>query len=76
MADWVIQLIVFVVTQVISYALRPKAKTSQKGTSQDIETPTAEAGLPVAVVFGRITLKTVNVCGYWQKSKFEHEEKV
>ena len=58
------QAFLFVLSIVLSYALQPKAKAPQGQKAQDITSPTTDAGTPLQVVFGRITLRNPNTLGY------------
>lgn len=63
---WVIQLIVAITLQVAAYLLAPKPQSS-KAEARDLEAPTAEAGRPIPVLFGTMTIKGVNVLHYNDK---------
>jgi hypothetical protein len=56
---WV-SIIIALIMAVISYMITPKPKQPQPPATQDLEGPTADAGRPVPVVFGTITMKGVN----------------
>lgn len=58
---------------VLSYALTPKPKTSQPDATKDLENPTAEAGRPVPVVFGTVTIKSPNVLWFGEKGSREYK---
>jgi len=58
---------------VISYILRPKPDTSGDWQSQDLRAPTADAGKPVPVVFGEITVVSPNVMFYGDIDKDDYE---
>lgn len=74
MGFWV-QLAIAVVLSVVSYMLTPKPKSSSVQT-QDLREPTAEAGLPVPVVFGEVTVTRPNVLYYGDIGKRQYEVKV
>lgn len=65
---WVIALIVSTVLQVAAYLLTPKPKGSNN-EAKDLESPTAEAGRPVPVLFGTMGVKGLNVLHYTDKAK-------
>lgn len=67
MSFW-IQLIIAIVLMVIAYMITPKPK-SPSVTAQDMDEPTAEAGKPLGVVFGTVTIKSPNVLWFGDKSK-------
>lgn len=69
-----LQLIVAIVMLVVSYLLTPKPKTQRPTfTMQDGDTPTAEAGKPLPVVFGTVTVKSLNVLWYGEKGSYERD---
>lgn len=70
---FLIQLFVAIAVAVIAYALMPKPKTAKPAASQDLESPTAEAGREVPVVFGRIEVYGLNILAFGWKSKNEHQ---
>lgn len=61
---FLIQLAIGVVLNVIAYLLMPKPKGPQPDEVKDLEAPTAEAGRPIPVVFGDVTVSGVNVIFY------------
>lgn len=60
----IIQGLILLVAMVLSYALQPKPKAPQGQRAQDITSPTTDAGTPLQVVFGRLTLRNPNTLGY------------
>lgn len=67
MAWWLI-LLVALALNVVAYLIMPKPKTSKPEAAKDMDAPTADAGRPVPVVFGTITVKGLNVLWYGDKS--------
>lgn len=65
---WWILLAAVAVSIAVSILLRPKTP-SRKSETQDLENPTAEAGRPIPVVFGTITVKGLNVLWFGDKSR-------
>lgn len=55
-----IQIAVAIVLALIAYALAPKPKVPKPDTSQELEAPTAEAGRPIPVAFGTVTIQSPN----------------
>jgi len=51
----------------VGYLLTPKPKQGKPPSVDDLENPTAEAGRPIPVVFGSITVQSPNNLGYWDK---------
>jgi hypothetical protein len=64
---WWILLAAVAVSIAVSILLRPKIKTPKPEAAKDLENPTADAGRPIPVVFGTITVKGVNVLHYGDK---------
>lgn len=71
---WVVQVIVAVTLQVAAYLLTPKPK-SASSTIEDLQSPTADASRPMPVLFGTMTLKGLNVIGFFDKSKRTYKVK-
>ncbi len=65
---WWIPLLVVLVSSVVSYLLQPKPKAAKPEAAKDLEGPTADAGRPVPVVFGTMTVKGLNVLSFSDKS--------
>lgn len=65
--NWIIQLIIFVVSLLLSAVFASKVKTPKPEAAQDMENPTAESGRPIPVVFGEVTIKSPNVLWYGDK---------
>lgn len=59
----------------LSFLLRPKIKAPKPNELTDLEDPTTEAGRPVPVVFGTITVKGLNVLWYGEKSRVTRKVK-
>lgn len=57
----------------VSYLLAPKPKSSRNAQSQDLREPTAEAGTPIPVAFGEVTVMAPNVLYYGDVGKVEYE---
>lgn len=53
----------------LTFLLAPRIKAPKPEAAKDLEDPTTEAGRPVPVVFGTITVKGLNVLWYGEKSK-------
>ena len=58
-----VSMLVSIALSAAAYLLMPKPKTP-KAASRDMEAPTAEAGRPIPVVFGNITVKSPNCLFY------------
>ena len=71
-----VQIAIAVIISLIAYAIMPKPKPQKPPETSDLESPTAEAGRPVPVVFGTITVKGLNVLWFGEKNKYEYQVKV
>jgi hypothetical protein len=63
-----VSLLIGVSLSVVGYLLMPKPKAERPPSVDDLEEPTAEAGRPIPVVFGSVTIKGLNVLWYGDKS--------
>ena len=64
---WFIPLLLAIIFNVIAYLLMPKPKKQKPPEVQDLEDPTAEAGRPIPVVFGTLTVKGSNILWFGDK---------
>jgi len=60
---WV-QLILLVVSYIVSAALAPKTPKTKPAALEDFDIPVAEQGRPVPVVFGTMLISGTNVLWY------------
>lgn len=67
------QLLIALVVTVISFLIRPKPKKEKPAAVEDLKLPTAEAGRPIPVLFGRITTASANVLWYGHKAVRTYE---
>ncbi len=58
------QIILWVVTTVISYALQPKPQNAKPAQLKDIQQPTAEEGREFGVLFGTRDIQAPNSVWY------------
>lgn len=63
----VASLLISIALNVVAYALMPRPRSGKSESVQDLENPTAEAGKPLPVIFGEITIKDPNVLWYGDK---------
>lgn len=68
MVAWLIPLLVSLAINIVAYLLAPKPKTAKPEAAKDMDNPVAEAGMPVPVVFGTMTVKGLNCLGFWDKA--------
>lgn len=73
--NWVAQLLIAFVLNVVAYLIAPKPKTPKPDAAKDFENPTAEAGRPCTVVFGTILVKGGNILWYGDKGRRDYEVK-
>lgn len=74
-AAWWLSLIIGLVLSVVSMLLAPKPKKVKPPEVTEMEDPTAEAGRPIPVVFGTLTIKSPNILWFGQKRSREYEIK-
>lgn len=67
MAFWLL-LALAVVSVALTLLLAPKIKAPKPDSTTDYEDPTSEAGRPIPVVFGTITVKGLNLLWFGDKS--------
>jgi hypothetical protein len=60
-------LAIAIAVMVVGHLLMPKPKMQRSESTRDMDDPTAEAGRPIPVVFGEITLKSPNVLWFGDK---------
>lgn len=68
MVGFLAALLISFVLNVVAYLIAPKPKGPKSNATKDFENPTADAGRPVPVVFGTITIKGLNILWYGLKS--------
>lgn len=67
--SWFIPLLLAIAFNVLAYLLMPRPKKDQPEEVKDMENPTADAGRPIPVVFGTVTMKGLNVLWFGDKRK-------
>jgi hypothetical protein len=72
---WWVLVLVAVALTAVQFLLMPKPKASKPEQVKDLEDPTSEAGRPVPVPFGTITIKGLNFLWYGEKSKRTYKVK-
>lgn len=68
MPVWIVATLVSLAISVAAYMLAPKPKQPKPEAAKEMENPTADAGRPVPVVFGEVTIKGPNVLWFGDKS--------
>jgi len=66
---WFIPLLLAIIFNVIAYLLAPKPKKQKPPEAKDLDNPSADAGRPIPVIFGTVTIKGLNVLWFGDKSK-------
>jgi len=75
MFTFFVQILVSIVLSYLAYLLAPKPKQQKPEAATEMENPTADAGRPVPVVFGTVTLKGPNFLWYGDKTVKEYTVK-
>lgn len=70
---FIIQLLIGLALSYVSYLLAPKPKEPKPPSAKEMESPTAESGRPVPVVFGSMTVQSLNNIGYWDKETIQRD---
>lgn len=68
MVAWWIVLAISIALQIAAYILMPKPKAPKPEAAQDLQSPTAEAGRPIPVPFGTLTVKGTNILWFGDKT--------
>lgn len=74
--DWLVMFAIALAMQVVAYLITPKPKGPKPEAAQQAESPTADAGKPMGVLFGTARLSETNIIGYWDKSTRQYKVKV
>ena len=72
---WWLIIVAAIALTAVRYLLMPKPKAPKPEAVKDLEDPTAEAGKPVPVPFGTITIKGLNLLAYMDKTKNTYKVK-
>ena len=64
-----VQLLIGLAINIVAYMLIPKPKTPKPEAAKDLDDPVAEAGKPLPVLSGSITVKGLNIMYWGQKAK-------
>ena len=68
MVAWWVVALISIAIQIVAYIIMPKPKPPKPEAAQDLKNPTAEAGRPIPVAFGTLTIKGVNILWFGEKS--------
>lgn len=75
LAPLLLQLVVGVALQTIGYLLTAKPKSEKIEEVTDMDSPTAEGGRPISVVFGELDVNSINVIDFLDKQTTTREIK-
>lgn len=75
MVAFLIPLLISLAVSAVSYLIMPKPKAPKPPAVTQADSPTSEAGKPIPVVFGDITVTETNVLGYMDSTYREYEVK-
>lgn len=76
MFTFIVQILVSIALSFLAYLLAPKPKQAKPAAATEMENPTADAGRPIPVVFGTITIKAPNFLWYGEKTVKEYKVNV
>lgn len=65
--NFLVQLVIGVGMAILGYLLAPKPKGPKPPSVDDLKEPTAEAGRPIPVVFGSVTIQSPNILWHGDK---------
>lgn len=73
--DTVIYIIISLILSYVAYLMAPKPKMPKPAAATQMDSPTSEAGIPVPVLFGTMTMKAPNFLWYGDKNIREFKVK-
>lgn len=73
---FIVQLAIGIGLSILAYVLAPKPKPPKPPSLEDWEAPTSEAGRPLPVIWGNMTVKGLNCMGYFDKRIRKRKVKV
>ena len=73
--SFLVMVAIAIALALLAYMLAPKPKQPKPPAAADMDAPTADAGRPINVPFGTITVKGVNIIGYWDKQVRQYKVK-
>lgn len=75
MVAFLIPLLVGIALNIIAYLIMPKPKQAKPEAAKEMDSPTAEAGREIPVVFGTMLIKDPNCLDFCDKYVREYEIK-
>ena len=64
-----VQLLIGLAINIVAYLIMPKPKAPKPPAAQDLQDPVAEAGKPLPVLSGSMTIKGLNILYWGEKRK-------
>jgi hypothetical protein len=64
-----VQLLIGLAINILAYLILPKPKVEKPPAASDLEDPVAEAGKPLPVLSGSMTIKGLNILYWGEKYK-------
>lgn len=68
-------IIIGLALMILGYLLMPKPKQPKPQEMSELEGPTVDQAGDIAVVFGDITVKSMNILGYWNIANVRKKKK-
>lgn len=68
MVVWFVAVAIALAVAALAIVLMPKPHTPRPDATKDLEDPTADAGMPIPVAFGTITVKGLDNLWFGDKS--------
>lgn len=65
---WFVALLIGLAINIVAYLIMPKAKQPKPEAAKDLEDPVAEAGKPIPILSGSMTIKGLNILYYGEKA--------
>lgn len=75
MVAWLIPLLISLAISAASYLITPKPKAPKPPAVQQADAPTADAGKPIPVIFGTITVTELNVLWFGESTYRQYDVK-
>jgi hypothetical protein len=76
MWGFIIPLLVGLALNIVAYLIMPKPKKPKPAAAKDMDNPTVDAGRPIPVLFGTVTIKGLNILWYGDKKTYEYQARV
>lgn len=70
---FLLQVLVSLALQVVAYVLMPRPRQDQPEETKELDIPTSEAGKPIPVIFGDVTISSPNIIWWGEKRTSKKE---